>query len=93
MPTRRRWLWMLILSLPALAASGAAVAALVAHLTDGPNAEFWLPGKGSADNMSRAWVAALVYGLLAALGFSMSWSLSKHTPLPTTPEKDSDETT
>ncbi|MET9351305.1 hypothetical protein [Streptomyces termitum] len=92
MPTRRRRLWMLLLSLPALVASGAAVAALVTHLTDGPNAEFWLPGRGSADNMSRAWVAALAYGLLAALGFSMSWSLAKHTPHPATPEKD-DETT
>ncbi|MFF4079425.1 hypothetical protein ACFYZN_08465 [Streptomyces sp. NPDC001777] len=84
---RRRWVWMLLLSIPAFGASGLAVAAFVRFVGDGTAAEFWLPGRGT-DNMAAAWGASLAYGLLAALGFSMAWALSQSADRPATTDDE-----
>ncbi|MFI9625914.1 hypothetical protein [Streptomyces sp. NPDC052042] len=73
---RRRWVWMLVLSIPALGPLGLAVAALVVFVVNGPTAEFWFPGRNT-DGMMRAWGASIAYAFMAALGFSMAWALSK----------------
>ncbi|MET9915982.1 hypothetical protein ABZZ04_02730 [Streptomyces sp. NPDC006435] len=78
---KRRWVWMLVLSIPSFVASGLAVAAFARFVADGSAAEFWLPGRGT-DNMATAWGASIAYGLLAALGFSMAWSLSQNADRP-----------
>ena len=73
---KRRWVWLLALSIPSLPPAGLAIAALVVFVVDGPTAEFWLPGRGT-DGMAAAWGASIVYALLAALGLSLAWALSK----------------
>ena len=72
--TRRRLLWLAAMSPFVLASGGAAVYALAVLLTQGPDAEVWVPSRGDAS--AASWIALIMYSVLTALTVSMVWSLS-----------------
>ncbi|KRD45914.1 hypothetical protein ASE27_17075 [Oerskovia sp. Root918] len=72
--TRRRLLWLAAMSPFVLASGVAAVYALVVLLTQGPDAEVWVPSRGDAS--AASWIALIMYSVLTALTVSMVWSLS-----------------